>query len=106
MSKIRTLSTGVLSAVGLTLAGIVVAPAIAFANPGPAVGPPRPGPGAPVHPGHPAPAHPGGPGAPIPPRPEVPVNPVRPPIHPVYHYGADLAHPVWSATHPIWALTP
>jgi hypothetical protein len=77
MSKIRTSSAGVLCAVGLSLAGALVGPAVANAAPGQ---PPM--------------------------NPVAPMHPVPPPTHPVYHYTDDLTHPVWSVTHPFWALMP
>jgi hypothetical protein len=84
MSKIRTLSAGVLCAVGLSLAGTLVGPAVASADPG-----------QPMAPG----MHPGIAGG-------AQMRPEPPPTHPIYHYTDDLTHPVWSVTHPFWALTP
>ena len=81
MSKIRTLSAGVLCAAGLSLAGAFVGPAVASADPGQPMGP---GDHTMTPPGRPEP----------------------PPTHPVYHYTDDLTHPVWSVTHPFWALMP
>jgi hypothetical protein len=90
MSKIRTLSAGVLCAAGLSLAGAFVGPAVANAAPG------QPGmnqgdqmhaAGGPMHPGQ-------------------GMRPEPPPTHPVYHYSQDLTHPVWSVTHPVSALLP
>ena len=84
MSKIRTLSAGVLCAAGLSLAGAVVGPAVASADPGQPMGPGMHTMAPPVWPDRPEP----------------------PPTHPVYHYTDDLTHPVWSVTHPVSAVVP
>ena len=81
MSKIRTLSAGVLCAAGLSLAGILAGPAVASAAPGQPMTPAM------------------GPGT-------SQMHPEPPPTHPVYHYTEDVTHPVWSVTHPFWALMP
>ncbi|ABL03570.1 conserved hypothetical protein [Mycobacterium ulcerans Agy99] len=135
MLRIRTLSAGVLCALGLSFAGVLVGPAIASAAPG-NLGPIHPG-GGQIHPGaslvHPGegPLRPGeGPLRPG----EGPLRPgegpwrlgegpwregegpwlegegqwreLSPQNHPIYHYGNDVTHPVWSAAHPVWALAP
>ncbi|CAM4419971.1 hypothetical protein MB901379_03703 [Mycobacterium basiliense] len=109
MFKFRTLSAGVLCALGLSIAGALTGPAIALAAPGhPGLGPMRPGAGQ-MHRGMGQM------------RPEI--GQLRPqwgemrphwgemrqpqlPTHPIDHYGNDLTHPVWSATHPVRTVVP
>ncbi len=96
MPKLRNFSAGVLYAAALSLAGVLVGPAVAYAAPGQPV--------APMHPGGTTmgPMHPGGPGG----AGGAGMRPEPPPTHPIYHYSDDLTHPVWSVTHPVSALLP